>query len=159
MKTLELSVGILWGHMVRVGIAPLLLTLGTRWGWVVSLTPHALRAGYSSMLWLSRGLGGPLSLSGCLEKGNVFPLVGIEPWFPCCTACMLVAILTALSCLLSWKAYHVMCTQCSVITMQTQRVHDALLLAMLRVQVAGKPWQHQVSGNEANGWVASPSTK
>jgi hypothetical protein len=63
------------------GIAPLILDLGTRWRWVVSLTPRPLYPQRESPWYpLDRRLGGPQSLSGRGggEK-NSQPLPGLDP--------------------------------------------------------------------------------
>jgi hypothetical protein len=63
------------------GIAPRILDLGTRWTWVVSLTPRPLYPqGKSPWYPLDGRRGGPQSRSGLggVEK-NSQPLSGLEP--------------------------------------------------------------------------------
>jgi hypothetical protein len=65
----------------RVGIAPCILDVGTRWWGVVSFTPQPLYPqGKSSWYPLDRRLGGPQSRSGDGgEEKNSHPVPGLEP--------------------------------------------------------------------------------
>jgi hypothetical protein len=67
-----------WGNS---GIVPLILDLGTRWRWVVSLTPRPLYPqGKSPRYPLERRLGVPYSRSGRGgEEKNSQPLPELEP--------------------------------------------------------------------------------
>jgi hypothetical protein len=63
------------------GTAPLILNLGTRWRWVVLITPSSDANHYPS-----KRVHGPQSLSGCFaEEINLLCLKGIELHFPRCT--------------------------------------------------------------------------
>jgi hypothetical protein len=63
------------------GIAPRILAIGSRWRWVVSLTPRPLYSQEKSPCYsLDRRLGEPQSQSGCGgEEKNSQPLAGLKP--------------------------------------------------------------------------------
>jgi hypothetical protein len=114
----KLSLWLTKNHAMKMywrsgGIAPHILDLGTRWGWVVSFKPQLLYPqGKSPWYPLDRRLGGPQSHSGHDgEQKNSQPLLGIghqNPNYP------------AHSPVLYWLSYHGSIIMCILFPMKVR---------------------------------------